>query len=473
MIDGDGIYKPRVSNIEDLDNPTILQTLEAMKKYVVEHAVPGAPGTPGANGAAATVQVGQVTTLPAGSQATVTNSGTNQAAVLNFGIPQGATGATGADGTDGAAATIQIGEVVTGAAGTNASVENTGTENAAILKFTIPRGATGTPGQDGANGAPGAPGADGKDGVTFTPSVDTNGDLSWSNDGGLPNPETVNLRGAQGEAATVQVGQVTTLPAGSQATVTNSGTNQAAVLNFGIPQGADALENGGIVEQNKAPLKGMIIQLTALNRDPIRNEKIELTYRDTNTGKIYGVLCNFPDGGYASLAPAYVVDFWQISGENGTNGVGVPAGGTMGQVLKKKSNTDYDTEWVNESGGSGGTEIVDLGAINITPDKNSVKLSISEDTYHKLTATTPPIIRFTVLTAIDSVSNFEVELPRIRRGGTGTPSAYLCDAIFGAADTSVMYNFVKNYYWRVLVVSESTGYEVDISCVEWQFAQPH
>ena len=45
-------------------------------------------------------------------------------------------------------------------------------------------------------------------------------------------------RDAQGAAATVSMGTVTTLAAGSQATVTNSGTAQAAVLNFGIPQGA-------------------------------------------------------------------------------------------------------------------------------------------------------------------------------------------------------------------------------------------
>lgn len=32
-------------------------------------------------------------------------------------------------------------------------------------------------------------------------------------------------------------------------------------------------------------------------------------------------------------------------GTNGADGVGVPAGGTIGQVLKKKSNTDYDTEF--------------------------------------------------------------------------------------------------------------------------------
>ncbi len=58
----------------------------------------GSTGATGAQGAAATVSVGTVTTLAAGAQATVTNSGTAQAAVLNFGIPQGAAG-TGGSGT--------------------------------------------------------------------------------------------------------------------------------------------------------------------------------------------------------------------------------------------------------------------------------------------------------------------------------------------------------------------------------------
>lgn len=40
--------------------------------------------------------------------------------------------------------------------------------------------------------------SDGTKGVTFTPAVDTAGNLSWSNDGGLENPETVNIKGPQG-----------------------------------------------------------------------------------------------------------------------------------------------------------------------------------------------------------------------------------------------------------------------------------
>lgn len=33
-------------------------------------------------------------------------------------------------------------------------------------------------------------------------------------------------------------------------------------------------------------------------------------------------------------------------GSPGAAGVGVPAGGTTGQVLRKKSDSDFDTEWV-------------------------------------------------------------------------------------------------------------------------------
>jgi len=40
-------------------------------------------------------------------------------------------------------------------------------------------------------------------------------------------------------------------------------------------------------------------------------------------------------------------------GADGADGVGVDAGGTTGQVLAKASNTDYDTEWVDQTGGGG------------------------------------------------------------------------------------------------------------------------
>lgn len=42
----------------------------------------------------------------------------------------------------------------------------------------------------------------GEDGVTFTPSVSEEGVLSWTNDGGLPNPEPTSIKGPSGEGTT-------------------------------------------------------------------------------------------------------------------------------------------------------------------------------------------------------------------------------------------------------------------------------
>jgi microcystin-dependent protein len=58
-------------------------------------------GTPGPAGPAATTNVGVTTTLPAGSQATVTNVGTESDAILDFGIPEGDQGVKGDKGDQG------------------------------------------------------------------------------------------------------------------------------------------------------------------------------------------------------------------------------------------------------------------------------------------------------------------------------------------------------------------------------------
>lgn len=51
---------------------------------------------------------------------------------------------------------------------------------------------------NGINGEGGS-GDGGENGATFTPYVDANGNLSWTNDKGLPNPNTVNIKGEKGE----------------------------------------------------------------------------------------------------------------------------------------------------------------------------------------------------------------------------------------------------------------------------------
>ena len=100
----------------------------------------GPQGQQGAPGQAATIQVGKVTTGEPGSQATVTNSGTENAAVLNFAIPQGATGKTGPVGP---APNLEIGTVNTLPAGQNATASITGTTPNFALNLGLPRGESG------------------------------------------------------------------------------------------------------------------------------------------------------------------------------------------------------------------------------------------------------------------------------------------------------------------------------------------
>lgn len=71
-----------------------------------------------------------------------------------------------------------------------------------------PQGVKGDPGKKGEQGAQGLKGDTGPKGeqgdtgargITFTPVVDSKGNISWSNDGGLENPQTVNITGPQGD----------------------------------------------------------------------------------------------------------------------------------------------------------------------------------------------------------------------------------------------------------------------------------
>ncbi|NBT50854.1 MAG: hypothetical protein EBT12_04760, partial [Marivivens sp.] len=79
-------------------------------------------------------------------------------------------------------------------------------------------------------------------------------------------------------------------------------------------------------------------------------------------------------------------------GAGGAPGVGVPAGGTSGQVLEKASNTDYDTQWVdaatnNITGVTAGTGLSGGG----TSGNVTLNLNASIDALTDVdTTTTPP-----------------------------------------------------------------------------------
>ncbi len=84
-------------------------------------------------------------------------------------------------GPPGTAASVAVGDVVTGAPGSEADVENTGTSSAAVLKFTIPRGDKGEQGDTGpASTVPGPPGPDGRSAYEVAVSEGFSGDeAAW------------------------------------------------------------------------------------------------------------------------------------------------------------------------------------------------------------------------------------------------------------------------------------------------------
>lgn len=174
---------------------------------------------------AMTLACGTTTTGAAGTNAKVVNSGDAKNAVFDFTIPRGTTftpkveNGTISFSNDGGlenptpqyiAASVTIGTVTTGEADAQASVTNAGDDQDAVLNFVIPKGAT------------------------FTPAVNEDGTISFTNDGGLSNPPSVNIKG---DAATVTIGTVTTGEPGTDASVSNVGTANDAVLNIAIPRG--------------------------------------------------------------------------------------------------------------------------------------------------------------------------------------------------------------------------------------------
>lgn len=135
----------------------------------------------------------------------------------------------------------------------------------------------------------------------FTPSVSSDGVLSWTNKAGLPNPASVNIKGAKGDqglqgatgaAATIKIGRVTTGAAGSAASVTNSGTASNVVLNFTLPRGNDGKDGGITVDA----------ELSNTSTNPIQNKTVK-TAIDTVTASIpkkVSALEN--DAGYAKTS---------------------------------------------------------------------------------------------------------------------------------------------------------------------------
>lgn len=139
---------------------------------------------------------------------------------------QGSPGTPGADGkpgADGVSPSIAVTQIT---GGHHVSV----TDAAGTKGFDVLDGAKGDDGAPGIPGSPGAAGPPGADGTTFTPSVDVNGDLSWTNDGGKPNPATVNIKGPKGDKGEKGDGSDITVDTNLDINSTNPVQNKAVTL---------------------------------------------------------------------------------------------------------------------------------------------------------------------------------------------------------------------------------------------------
>lgn len=149
---------------------------------------------------------------------------------------------------------VVVESTTTGDPGTDASVENIGTDQQVRLVFAIPRGQPGEKGDQGEtgpagkDGEQGPEGTNGKDGITPTIGENGNWYLGETDTGkpsrGEPGPE--GPQGGQGPAGSIgatpniKIGDVQTLDPGQQATASMTGTPENPLLNLGIPKG----ENG-------------------------------------------------------------------------------------------------------------------------------------------------------------------------------------------------------------------------------------
>ena len=139
----------------------------------------------------------------------------------------------------------------------------------------------------------------------FLPSVSSAGVLSWTNKAGLTNPKSVNIKGAKGDtgtAATITIGSVTTGAAGSNASVTNSGTASNVVLNFTLPRGNDGKDGGITVDA----------ELSDTSTNPIQNKAVNTainTVKNSMTQGFQTVTASIPtkvstlenDAGYLNM----------------------------------------------------------------------------------------------------------------------------------------------------------------------------
>ena len=238
----------------DVVNSAVATYVEANKAALKgDKGDKGETGANGKDGVTPTLRVGSTSTGNAGTNANVTMTDSNNVYTLNFVIPKGekgdngTKGADGAKGADGITPTLKVGTVTTLAAGSNATVTMSENNNEYTLNFGIPKGNKGDTGASGSGGEATVVNP------TITIGTVTNGDTASATITGDSPNYTLNLvlpkgdKGAKGDAGakgadgitpTIAVGTTTTGEAGTNAKVTMSKSGTTYTFNFVIPKGA-------------------------------------------------------------------------------------------------------------------------------------------------------------------------------------------------------------------------------------------
>lgn len=217
-------------------------------------------------------------------------------------------------------------------------------------------------------------GGSGGQGTTFTPSVSQEGVISWTNNGGLPNPEPVNIKGPTGETgahgAKGDIG-----PQGEPGEGVPTGGLAGQVLKKHSDEDFDTIwanaGGGGSGEPGATfyPTVSSEGVISWTNDGGLPNPSpVNIKGPQGATGATGATGPMGPQGATGATGatgPAGPQGETGATGATGPAGPGVPTGGTAGQVLAKKSGSDYDTQWVNQSGGgsSNGPTLREIAAV--------------------------------------------------------------------------------------------------------------
>ena len=207
----------------------------------------------------------------------------------------------------------------------------------------------------------------GTTGQILAKKSNTNYDTEWiDNSGG-------------GSTVSVNVGETATGEPGTNASVTNSGDETNVVLNFTIPRGdtgpqgpqgkqgpagapgpaGPGVATGGttgqvLAKKSNASFDTEWVDLTSggtvsVNVGKTATGEPGTNASVTNSGDETNVVLNFtiPRGDTGPQGPQGKPGSDGKTGPQGPAGPGVATGGTTGQVLAKKSNASFDTEWVD------------------------------------------------------------------------------------------------------------------------------